>query len=69
MTYKLSKRSLSNLEGIHPDFIKVVKSAFEISECDFSVLEGLRTKQRQAHLANESKSPLIFIFNELERTF
>ena len=56
MTYKLGKRSLSNLEGVHPDLVKVVKRAIELTECDFTVTEGLRTKQRQAQLLKEKKT-------------
>lgn len=46
MTYKLSKKSLSKLDGVHPDLVKVVKRAIEITECDFTITEGLRTKER-----------------------
>lgn len=56
MSYKLGKRSLSNLEGVHPDLVKVVKRAIEVTECDFTVTEGLRTKQRQAQLLKEKKT-------------
>lgn len=56
MTYKLSKRSLSRLEGVHPDLIKVVKRAIQITEQDFTVLEGLRTKERQRELVKKGAS-------------
>jgi peptidoglycan L-alanyl-D-glutamate endopeptidase CwlK len=56
MSYKLGKRSLSTLEGVHPDLVKVVKKAIELTECDFTVIEGLRTKQRQAQLLKEKKT-------------
>ena len=45
--YKLSKRSLNNLNGVHPDLVKVVKRALEISNIDFTVIEGLRTIEKQ----------------------
>ena len=35
--YKLSKRSLSKLKGVHPDLVRVVKRAIEITDVDFSV--------------------------------
>lgn len=54
--YKLSKRSLSRLEGLHPDLISVVKRAIEITEQDFTVLEGLRTKERQRELVRKGAS-------------
>lgn len=56
MSYKLGKRSLSNLEGVHPDLVKVVKRAIELTECDFTVTEGLRSKERQAQLLKEKKT-------------
>jgi peptidoglycan L-alanyl-D-glutamate endopeptidase CwlK len=46
----LGKRSLERLSGVHPDLVKVVKRAIEITKVDFSVTEGLRTKERQAKL-------------------
>lgn len=54
--FKLSKGSLDKLEGVHPDLVKVVKRAIEVTKEDFSVLEGLRTKERQRRLVSEGKS-------------
>lgn len=48
--YKLSDKSLSRLEGLHPDLVKVVKRAIEITTIDFSVGEGLRSITRQKEL-------------------
>lgn len=56
MSFKLGKRSLSNLEGVHPDLVKVVKRAIELTQVDFTVIEGLRTKERQAQLLKEKKT-------------
>ena len=56
MAYKLSKRSLSRLEGVHPDLVKVVKRAIEITEQDFTVLEGLRSYERQKLLVGTGAS-------------
>lgn len=56
MSFKLGKRSLSNLEGVHPDLIKVVKRAIELTECDFTVIEGLRSKETQALYVKQGKS-------------
>ena len=50
MTFRLSKRSLSRLNGVHPDLVKVVKRAIEVTEVDFGVSEGLRTEARQRKL-------------------
>lgn len=48
--YKLSKRSLDNLKGVHPDLVAVVHRALEISPIDFAVIEGLRSVERQKQL-------------------
>ena len=56
MGYKLSTKSLSNLKGVHPDLVKVVKRAIELTECDFTVTEGLRTKATQALYVKQGKS-------------
>ena len=50
MTYTLGKRSLQNLSGVHPDLVAVVKRAVEITEQDFSVIEGVRNINRQREL-------------------
>jgi len=54
--YRLSNRSLSNLQGVHPDLIGVVKRAIEITEQDFSVIEGVRNIDRQRKLVAQGKS-------------
>lgn len=56
MSFKLGKRSLSNLEGVHPDLVKVVNRAIKLTQVDFTVIEGLRTKERQAQLLKEKKT-------------
>ena len=56
MGFKLGTKSLSNLKGVHPDLVKVVKRAIELTECDFTVTEGLRSKERQAQLLKEKKT-------------
>ena len=48
--FRLSQRSLSRLAGVHPDLVKVVKRALELSPTDFMVVEGLRTAARQREL-------------------
>ena len=50
MGYQLGARSLARLEGVHPDLVRVVKRAAELSTQDFTVVEGLRTRARQAEL-------------------
>ena len=56
MTFQLSEKSLLRLNGVHPDLVKVVKRAIEITPVDFVVVEGLRTQARQAYLLDAGKS-------------
>jgi peptidoglycan L-alanyl-D-glutamate endopeptidase CwlK len=51
--FKFSKRSLNNLVGVHPDLVKVIKRALEITDIDFAVTDGLRTASEAA--ANRAK--------------
>ena len=44
--YKLSERSLKSLEGVNPSLVKVVERAIELTEQDFLVLEGVRSKEQ-----------------------
>jgi peptidoglycan L-alanyl-D-glutamate endopeptidase CwlK len=50
MSIILGSRSLARLEGVHPDLVRIVKKAADISDLDFTVLEGLRTVERQKQL-------------------
>lgn len=56
MVYRLGSRSLSKLEGVHPDLVMVVKRAILITEVDFTVLEGLRSLERQKKLVASGAS-------------
>lgn len=46
MSYTLSNRSLNNLKGVHPNLVKVVKRAIEITKQDFVVIEGVRSREQ-----------------------
>lgn len=54
--YKLGKRSEARLSGVHQDLQSVVREAIKITEQDFSVVEGLRSVERQRELFNKGKS-------------
>ena len=56
MAYQLGKRSLQNLSGVHPDMVAVVNRAIEITEKDFTVIEGIRNINRQRELVKTGKS-------------
>jgi len=40
------------LRGVHPDLVQVIECAIEITSVDFTVLEGVRTMERQKHLVD-----------------
>ena len=54
--FSFDKRSLNNLVGVNEDLVKVVHRALELSEIDFTVVEGIRTKERQVELVKQGKS-------------
>lgn len=56
MGYRLSSRSLSRLDGVHPKLIEIVKRAIQITKQDFVVLEGVRTPERQRELYAQGRS-------------
>ena len=56
MNFSLGKKSLQRLAGVHPDLVSVVAKAINLSEVDFTVLEGLRTPERQKELYNAGAS-------------
>ena len=56
MTYTLGSRSKESLSGVHPDLVDVVTKAIRNTDQDFSVIEGRRSKERQAKLLADGKS-------------
>lgn len=56
MAITLSQRSLERLAGAHPDLVKIAKRAAAISDIDFTVLEVLRTPERQRELVAKGAS-------------
>jgi peptidoglycan LD-endopeptidase CwlK len=50
MAFKLSNKSLSKLEGVNDDMVRVVSRAIELTEVDFGVIQGLRTLEEQKAL-------------------
>ncbi len=56
MSYKLGRKSLSNLKGVHPDMVKVVKKAIIYTTQDFSVHSGVRTTAQQRELVRRGAS-------------
>lgn len=56
MSFSLSTRSERNLCGVHADLVAVVRRAIQITAIDFTVLEGLRSKERQTELVKQGAS-------------
>lgn len=53
--FKLSFRSRQKMEGLHPKLIAVIERAIEITKQDFTVIEGVRTKERQQELYDQGR--------------
>ena len=56
----MDSRSIRNLEGVHPDLVRVAELAFKSiapdSSLSFRVTEGVRSKERQQKLFADNKS-------------
>lgn len=46
-SFVFSKRSRSELDGVHPDLVRVVERALELTTVDFAVHDGKRTVEEQ----------------------
>ena len=56
MSITLGPRSISRLQDVHPDLVRVVKRAAVTSDLDFTVLEGRRSLERQKTLVKNGAS-------------
>ena len=56
MAFLFSNASLKNLEGVHPDLVKLARRALELTQVDFRVTDGLRTLEEQQQLLAAGKS-------------
>jgi peptidoglycan L-alanyl-D-glutamate endopeptidase CwlK len=54
--FKLGKRSIERLQGVHPDLVRVVERAIDLTPVDFTVIEGLRSPERQQTLVASGAS-------------
>lgn len=48
MGFLLGSRSRAALQGVHPDLVKVVELAIQVTKQDFTVVQGLRSEAQQA---------------------
>jgi peptidoglycan LD-endopeptidase CwlK len=55
-TFILGKNSLAHLNGVHSDLVDIVKLAITLSPIDFSVVDGLRTLEKQRELVAKGAS-------------
>jgi peptidoglycan L-alanyl-D-glutamate endopeptidase CwlK len=56
VAYKLGAHSEMLLRGVHPDLVKVIRRAIQITKIDFKVLEGVRSVARQRELVKKGAS-------------
>ncbi len=58
MAITLGQQSLSRTDGVHPDLVRVVKRAAVMATADedFTVLEGVRTPERQRELYAQGRT-------------
>lgn len=54
--YSYGKRSLSHLEGAHPDLKKVALLAIKKAKIDFGIIDGERTMEEQKEMLNSGAS-------------
>ena len=56
MTFSFGTKSAERLAQVHPDLQKVFNEAIKDSPFDFSITQGLRTKEQQKVLFDAGKS-------------
>lgn len=56
MAYSLGAKSKDRLVGVHPDLVAVVHRAIQLTEVNFTVLEGRRSLARQKELVAKGAS-------------
>lgn len=56
MAYSLGPTSCKKLVAVHPTLIAVVQRAIELTTQDFSVVEGVRSRERQEELYAQGRT-------------
>lgn len=56
MNFVLSQRSVDKLRGVHPDLVRVVHRAIQLTPIDFAITCGTRSQEEQRQLVAEGKS-------------
>lgn len=65
MPYVLGAKSRAELKGVHPDLVRVVERAIQLTTQDFSVHDGLRTEAEQREYVRRGVSKTM---NSMHRT-
>lgn len=53
---KFSQRSKDALKGVHPDLVRLMEAAIVDSPVDFTIVEGVRTAERQKQLYAQGRT-------------
>lgn len=56
--FKLSQNSLKKLEGVHPKLVELCVETLKVSPIDFSIVQGVRTKDQQEALFAQGRRTL-----------
>ena len=56
MGFSFSKASLDKLKGVHHDLVKICQRAIQLSEVDFRITCGVRTKAEQEALYAQGRT-------------
>jgi peptidoglycan LD-endopeptidase CwlK len=53
---KFSKKSLDRMTGLHPDLVRVLHRAIQITRVDFGISQGVRTLEQQKELYAQGRT-------------
>ena len=56
MSYSFGEASQARLKGLHPDLVRVLEQAIAHSTLDFTIIEGVRSAQRQMELYAQGRT-------------
>lgn len=56
MTFKFSSQSTQKLQGVHPDLVRVMNRALQLSPYDFRITHGVRTQAEQDALYAQGRT-------------
>lgn len=58
MPFRLSKKSLDKLDGVHPKLVELCIEVIGASDIDFGIVQGVRTKAHQEALYAQGRKAL-----------